>query len=54
MTVVIIGFVLMNVALYVAVPIEEVRENSTPVVVSSAYHQISLGESPFLFSRGRY
>jgi hypothetical protein len=37
MAVVIIGFVLMDIALYIAVPIEAMRDNSTPAVVSSLY-----------------
>jgi L-type amino acid transporter 6 len=37
MAIVIIGFVLMDIALYVAVPIEAMRDNSTPAVVSSLY-----------------
>ena len=43
MAVVIVGFVLMDVALYVAVPIEAMRSNSTPTVVSSLY----LSDIPF-------
>ena len=43
MAVVIIGFVLMDVALYIAVPIEAMRDNSTPAVVSS----LSLSNIPF-------
>ena len=34
MTIVIIGFVLMNAALYVAIPIQKMRETNTPVTVS--------------------
>jgi hypothetical protein len=37
MAVVIIGFVLVDMALYIAVPIEAIRGNSTPVVVSGLY-----------------
>jgi amino acid transporter len=37
MAVVIVGFVSMDAALYVAVPIEAMRDNSAPAVVSSLY-----------------
>lgn len=37
MAVVIIGFVLMDIALYIAVPLEAMRDNSTPAVVSGLY-----------------
>jgi L-type amino acid transporter 6 len=36
MTIVIVGFILMDVALYIAIPIEEMRQNNTPAVVSSS------------------
>jgi hypothetical protein len=37
MIIVIVGFVLMNMALYIAVPIQHMRETSTPVVVGDFY-----------------
>lgn len=46
MTVVIVGLVLMNAALYLVIPIQSMRESSTPIVV-----RIRLGRDqvvPFL------
>jgi solute carrier family 7 (L-type amino acid transporter), member 6 len=41
MVVVIVGFVLMNIALYIAVPIQHMRETSTPAMVGALHFRQS-------------